>query len=139
MNLMIDTNIFLDVLMKREPFFQDSKSVLVLCEQKKIQGFISATTVTDIYYLIRKHLHSKELAYKNLGYVLDIAKVLTVTNEDVVNAYAQKASDFEDCLLAVCARSNHCDGIVTRNAKDFESFDIMIYSPQEILLLLKRD
>ncbi len=135
MNLMIDTNIFIDVLINRKPFFQDSKSVLMLCEEKKIHGFISASTVTDIYYLIRKHLHSTKLAYKNLGYVLDIAKVLTVTNEDVVNAYTKNASDFEDCLLAVCAKSNRCDGIVTRNLKDFENFDITIYSPRDVLLL----
>ena len=137
MNLMIDTNIFLDVLMKREIFFQDSKSVLMLCEEKKIHGFVSATTVTDIYYLIRKHLHSTELAYKNLGYVLDIAKVLSVTNEDVVNAYTRKASDFEDCLLAVCAHSNHCDGIVTRNEKDFENLGITVYAPRDVLLLFR--
>lgn len=133
MRLMIDTNIFLDVLAEREPFFKDSKAVLDLCENKKVQGFLSASSVTDIFYLIRRQLHSVDLAYKALGSVLDIAKVLTVTNEDVLNAYLQRASDFEDCLLATCAKANRCDAIVTRNKKDFLSFGITLLSPEELL------
>ena len=133
MRLMIDTNIFLDVLAEREPFFEDSKAVLELCENKKVQGFLSASSVTDIFYLIRRQLHSVDLVYKALGSVLDIAKVLTVTNEDVLNAYLQRASDFEDCLLATCAKANQCDAIVTRNKKDFLSFGITLLSPEELL------
>lgn len=133
MRLMIDTNIFLDVLAEREPFFKDSKAVLDLCENKKVQGFLSASSATDIFYLIRRQLHSVDLAYKALGSVLDIAKVLTVTNEDVLNAYLQRASDFEGCLLATCARANQCDAIVTRNKKDFLSFGITLLSPEELL------
>lgn len=133
MRLMIDTNIFLDVLAERKPFFKDSKAVLDLCENKKVQGFLSASSATDIFYLIRRQLHSIDLAYKVLGSVLDIVKVLTVTNEDVLNAYLQRASDFEDCLLATCAKANQCDAIVTRNKKDFLSFGITLLFPEELL------
>lgn len=135
MRLMIDTNIFLDVLIGREPFYMDSKAVLDLCESKKAQGFLSASVATDIFYLVRRQLHSVDLAYKALGSVLDIAKVLTVTNEDVLNAYIRKASDFEDCLLATCAKANQCDAIVTRNKKDFLDFGMTLLSPQELLEL----
>jgi len=135
MRLMIDTNIFLDVLAKREPFYAHSKAVLELCESKKVQGFLSASSATDIFYLVHRQLHSKDAAYQALGSVLDIAKVLTVTNEDVLNAYLQRASDFEDCLLATCAKANHCDAIVTRNKKDFLDFGITLLSPEEVLAL----
>ena len=137
MKCMIDTNIILDVLTEREPFYADSKAVLSLCEEKKLQGFISASTATDIFYLIRKALGSTEEAYKALGHILNIVKVLTVTNDDVNTAFLQKAKDFEDCLLATCAKSNKCDGIVTRNKKDFLTFDLTLYSPEEILELVK--
>ena len=133
MRLMIDTNIFLDVLLQREPFFESSRSVLRLCEEKKVQGFLSASAVTDIFYIVRKGLQSTEAAYKALGSVLDIVKVLTVTNEDVLNAYMLKAADFEDCLLATCAKSNKCAAIVTRNKKDFLDFGITLLSPEEML------
>lgn len=135
MRLMIDTNIFLDVMAKREPFFADSKAVLELCESKKVYGFLSASSATDIFYLVRRQLHSVELAYKALGSVLDIAKVLAVTNEDVLNAYIQRSPDFEDCLMATCAKTNKCDAIVTRNKKDFLNFGITLFSPDELLKL----
>lgn len=133
MKLMIDTNIFLDVLTDREPFYRDSRAVLELCESRKVHGFLSASSVTDIFHLIRRELHSTDLAYQALGFIFNIAKILTVTNEDVLNAYLQRASDFEDCLLATCAKSNHCDAIVTRNKKDFLSFEITLLTPEELL------
>lgn len=139
MRLMIDTNIFLDVLTQREPFFADSKAVLQLCESKKVQGFLSASCVTDTFYLVHRYLHSTEMAYKALGSVLDIAKVLSVTNDDVLNAYLTRAADFEDCLLATCAKSNKCDAIVTRNKKDYLTFGITLLSPEELLELYPSD
>ncbi len=133
MRLMIDTNIFLDVFTKREPFFNSSHAVLELCENKKVQGFLTASSATDIFYLVHRHLCDTDLAYKALGSVLDIVKVLAVTNEDVLEAYIQKAPDFEDCLLATCAKTNKCDAIVTRNKNDFLTFDIKLLSPEELL------
>lgn len=133
MRLMIDTNIFLDVLTRREPFYADSRALLELCESKKVLGFVSASSVTDIFYLVHRHLHSVEMAYKALGSVLDIAKVLSVTNDDVLNAYLIRASDFEDCLLATCAKSGNCDAIVTRNKGDFLTFGVTLLTPKEVL------
>ena len=94
--LMIDTNIILDVLLEREPFFAQSKVLLDLCEKGRLHGFISASTATDIFYIVRKALGSNEEAYIALGHILNIVKVLTVTNEDVNQAFLQKAKDFED-------------------------------------------
>ncbi len=118
---------------KREPFYQVSKEVLALCETGKVEGFVSASSVTDIYYILHKLLHDKESAYRALGKVLEIVKVLTVTNDDVLSAYLIKAADFEDCLLATCAKANKCDAIVTRNIKDFSGFGIRVISPEEVL------
>ena len=130
---MIDTNIILDVLLEREPFYENAKAVLDMCERKEIHGFISASTATDIFYLLRKALGSNDDAYKALGHILNIVKVLTVTNDDVNNAFLQRAKDFEDCLLATCAKSNKCDGIVTRNQKDFLPFGIKLFTPEAIV------
>lgn len=135
MRYMIDTNIILDVLLERDPFFDNSRTVLKLCEDKKILGFISASAATDLFYIVRKALGNIDDAYNALGHILDIVKVLTVTNEDVNRAFLRKASDFEHCLLATCAKSNNCDGIITRNEKDFKSFDIPLYSPEEIIIM----
>ena len=133
MKIMIDTNIILDVLLEREPFYEYSKAILELCEKRKIHGFISASSATDIFYLVRKALISTEAAYDALGEILNIVKILTVTNDDVNKAFLQKAKDFEDCLLATCAKSNNCDAIITRNKKDFMTFGITLFSPEEFI------
>lgn len=133
MKIMCDTNIILDVLLEREPFVEDSYQILSLCEQRKLEGFVSASSITDIYYLVRKYTHSTELAYKAIGKLLEIVKVCSVTNNDVLIAYQKKAKDFEDCLVATCAQSIQCDYIVTRNTKDFKEFDLPSITPAELL------
>ena len=136
MRLMIDTNVILDVLLRRDEFFSDSKAVLSLCESRRAEGFLSASAVTDLFYLTRKALGSTDEAYKVIGSLLNIVRVLTVTNDDATQAFLIRAKDFEDCLLAACAKSNKCDCIVTRNKKDFLSFGIPLYTPAEFLALL---
>jgi predicted nucleic acid-binding protein len=130
---MVDINIILDVFLERQPFYESSRKVLSLCEEKRIAGFVTASTITDIYYLIRRHFRSTELAYKYLGDVLDIVKVLPVTNDDVLSAYLEKAKDFEDCLLMTCAKKNKCTHILTRNKTDFANYKIPLLSPEELL------
>lgn len=137
MKLMCDTNIIIDVLLEREPFVDDSYKVLRFCEERMYEGFITASCVTDIYYLVRKYLHSTELAYKAVGKMLEIFKICNVTNEDILSAFQKKAKDFEDCLVAVCAKSIGCDYIITRNKVDFKNFDIEVLTPTELLQLSK--
>ena len=127
------TNIIIDMLLERDPFAEASCMALSLCEKHRIEGFVSISSVIDIYYLVRKYTHSTELAYKAVGKLLEIVKVCSVTNNDVLTAYQRKARDFEDCLVATCAKSIHCDCIVTRNKKDFEEFDILPLTPEELL------
>ena len=133
MRLMIDTNIFLDVLTKREPFFTSSRQALELCESGKHDGFVSASCITDIFYLTQKHFHDIDAAYGAIGEVLKIAKVLPVTNDEVLKAFIRRAADFEDCLLAECAKACGCEAIVTRNKKDYMGFGIVLYSPDELV------
>ena len=133
MKVMIDTNVIIDVLLERENFVEESYKVLSMCERRHISGFVSASSVTDIYYLVRKYTHSAELAYKAIGKLLEIVKVCDVTNNDVLTAFQKKAKDFEDCLVSVCARSNSCKYIITRNKKDFENFEVEALTPTEFL------
>ena len=132
MRLMIDTNIVLDVMLQREPFYEASKMVLDLCEAKKITGFVSASSITDIFYLVRRALHSTDETYKVMEALMNIVGVLNVTSEDVYRAFLKHAKDFEDCLLAESAKSNKCEGIVTRDNSDFKDFGITLYTPEEI-------
>ena len=111
----------------------DSARVLSLCEDHKIDGFVSASCITDIFYLVRKYTHSTESAYMAVGKILEIVKVCSVTNNDVLTAYQKRAKDFEDCLVATCARSIRCSYIVTRDQKDLEDLSIPALTPSELL------
>lgn len=133
MKIMCDTNVFLDVLLEREPQVTASDKVLRMCEEHELEGYVTASCITDIFYMVRKYHHSNDLAYKALGKILEIVKVCGVTNNDVLTAYQTRAKDFEDCLLATCAKSIQCDYIVTRNKKDFEGFGILLLEPAELL------
>lgn len=133
MKVMIDTNVIIDVLLERENFVEESYKVLSMCEEHRISGFVSASSVTDIYYLVRKYTHSNELAYNAIGKLLEIVKVCSVTNNDVLTAFQKKAKDFEDCLVSVCAKSNNCNYIITRNKKDFENFEAKALTPTELI------
>ena len=96
MKIMCDTNVIIDVLLEREAFTEDSYRVLKFCEEHKIDGFVSASSVTDIYYLVRKYTHSTDFAYKAVGKLLEIVKVCSVTNNDILIAFQKKARNFED-------------------------------------------
>ena len=133
MKVMIDTNVIIDVLLERENFVEESYKVLSMCEEHRISGFVSATSVTDIYYLVKKYTHSTELSYNAIGKLLEIVKVCGVTNNDVLTAFQKKSKDFEDCLVSVCAKSNNCNYIITRNKKDFENFEVEALTPTEFI------
>lgn len=130
---LIDTNIFLDTFLEREGFYEDSRAILKLCEDGLIKGFIPASSITDIFYILRKGLHDNNAAYEYLGAVLYIVKIIPVTEEDILNAYSLKATYFEDCLLSVCADPFGCDMIITRNTKDFSGFKVPAVNPKTIL------
>lgn len=135
MRIMLDTNVIIDVLLDREPFAEDSSAVLSLCEEHLFDAFVSASAITDIFYLVRKHTHSAECAYTAIETLLHIVDVCSVTGDNVTSALNIHAKDFEDCLVAECAKSIECECIVTRNKKDFDGFGIDVITPAEALHL----
>lgn len=133
MKVMIDTNILLDVVFDREGLADTSAQVLNMCENKTIAGIITASTITDIFYIVRKALHDSEATYNVLGNIMDIVSISPVTEEHIKTAYYRHEKDFEDCLLSVCAEAENCKCIVTRNKKDYKGTEIMLVTPEELL------
>lgn len=133
MDCLIDTNIFLDVFLKREGLFKDSKDVLALCRDNKIHGYISSSSLTDIFYILNKYLKDKDKTYLYLGYILELVSIISVDNEDIRSALNLKAKDFEDALVATCAKRQGINIIITRNTKDFKDFDVKSIKPEKFL------
>lgn len=136
MKIMCDTNIVLDVLLDQPPFVEYSARVLHLCENGTVEGYTTASCVTDIFYIVRKHLHSTEQGYHAIEKLLDILNVCDVTSGNVYEALARKAPDFEDCLVATCAKSIQCECIVSRDSKGFQNCGLPVLTPEEFLIRL---
>lgn len=136
MNLMIDTNILLDVLLKRKPFARDAALVFSAFEKNVCTGIICATSVTTVDYVLSKAIgKDKSLAaVKNL---LSLFQVAPVDHSVLLSATNTGFSDFEDAVLHEAAAAVKADYIVTRNPGDFKKATIPIHTPTEMLLILR--
>jgi predicted nucleic acid-binding protein len=133
MKLLIDTNVILDALMQREPWSQPAQALILAIANDKADGCITASSFTDIYYILRKYMKDKEKIKQTLLGLLELVNVLDVTGTDCKKAFDLSISDYEDALLAYCAKRNKADAIVTRNEKHFVGSPVKPISPDEIL------
>ena len=135
MKYLIDTNIILDVLLKREPFYNDSASILTLSRQEDIILYVSASSITDIYYISYQTLRNKEKVKQMLRKLLKIVLIAGVSGDEIRNALALSWRDFEDSVQYSVALLQEMDGIVTRNPSDYKEAEIKVWRPEEFLLL----
>ena len=135
MRLMLDTNVVVDIITRREGY-EDSLKLLKYCETKRVYGFISATTVTDVMYIIRKHL-PPNLARQAVQTLLLIVDVANVLKSDILSAFSSDMKDYEDAVQALCARRMKADFIVTKNLKDFTTSTVPAISPSGALKILR--
>jgi predicted nucleic acid-binding protein len=134
-NALIDTNVIVDVLTRREPFFADSAQVLDRAERGDCITWICATTITTIFYLVRRHLgvHESIERLRDLTAICAIAPV----NQSVIDSALQSPfNDFEDAVLNHAAHTVGADCIVTRNESDFRHSSLLIYSPSQFIAAL---
>lgn len=131
MDLMLDTNILLDHIGRREPFYELSRRTCLLGIVGEARAYITANMVTDLFYLMRKDFGSRE-AQRMIEEDLSFLKVVGVSAEDVADALSQKWADFEDCLVACCAKKIGADYVITRNPKDFQRSPVKALTPQQL-------
>ncbi|MCL2092880.1 MAG: PIN domain-containing protein [Treponema sp.] len=132
MKILVDTNIVLDVLLKNTAFLTHSKIIFDYVERKQISGFISASSITDIYFIARKR-HGKEATKEALKKILSVFKPATVTDSHIYQALDLDWSDFEDSVQYVVGESLSVNYIITRNTKDFASSSIPVVTPEQFL------
>lgn len=119
MKVMIDTNVILDVLLKREPFVDNAVKLFEQAEKNLVETSITANSVTDIIYILRKAYSLAEIK-KHLQKMFVFIKIASVTAGDIKSALKFDIPDFENALLMQCAKRTEADLIITRNKKDFE-------------------
>jgi len=133
MKVLIDTNIALDVLLKRVPYCEQSAKILVLSEKRVMDAYISASAITDIYYITRKALKDKRAAIDLLRKLLNVVNVAAVTGENVRQALELEWDDFEDSIHYMAGKNLLVEYIITRNPLDFEHGSIPAVTPKEFL------
>ena len=136
MKLMLDTNIVVDIISRREGY-EDSLRLLKHCELGNVSGFVSAITVTDVMYILRKYISPSFVreAVQTLLLIVDVSNIL---KSDIISAFLSDMKDYEDAVQASCAERMRADYIVTRNLKDFELSAVPAILPSKALKLIRR-
>lgn len=132
MRVLLDTNVIIDFYEEREPFLEAAEQLLLLCAEEKCIGLVSASAITDIYFLLSRSL-GKGIALDCIKKLLAFLEVAEVGGSDISKAAAAKMPDFEDAVVAFCAKRAKAEYIVTRNLPDFEGGPVLAISPTDFL------
>ncbi|MEY8561797.1 PIN domain-containing protein [Eggerthellaceae bacterium 3-80] len=134
---MIDINILLDYVCRREPFYELSRRVFILGVAQEVELYLSVNMLTDLYHLLKKYYGAKEaqiIIEDNLEYL----QLVGISPDDALYALKEQWPDFEDALVAQCAHKVQADYIVTRNVKDFSASRVKAIAPQELFAVLEK-
>lgn len=133
MKIMIDTNVILDIIQKREPFFADSYQSLHKAVEADTECLISASAATDIFYMLRKSFQPAAKAKKTLEQLSHLVTFADVQGMDIHTALMRSMPDFEDAVVDAIAERNDASYILTRNVKDFAGSIVPAITPTEFL------
>jgi predicted nucleic acid-binding protein len=136
MKILLDTNVILDILLDREPSAETAFPLFKTAHKKDIPMFMTATTVTDLYYVTRKE-KGKSAALGFIEELIGFVDVVSVDKNIIVEALQADFPDFEDGIQACSANREEITTIVTRNEKDFRKSGLIIQSPSAFLQTLQ--
>lgn len=132
----IDTDIILDLLMKREPFYLSAAKLFKLIENNKISAFVSSLIFSNLYYIIKKS-EGKEKAKNSLKKLKLLVKVLPVDEKIIELGLSSSFNDFEDSIQYYVAIENGLKNLITRNLDDYKKSKINIFTAEEFINLSK--
>ena len=133
MKIIIDTNIIIDILQKREPFFTYSFLAIQKAISDEIECLLSASAATDIYYIMKRVLGSNSKARNELMYLSMMVSFIDVLGSDIQAALTSPLSDFEDAVVDAIASRTGASYILTRNVKDYSNSNVPAITPREFL------
>lgn len=133
MRVLIDTNVILDILQKREPFFTDSYRALRRALENDAECLISASAATDIFYVLRKSLGSAQQAKEHIDQLAQVVRFADVQGMDIHTALMRAMPDFEDAVVDAVAERSGVSYILTRNIRDFTGSVVPAILPADFL------
>ena len=135
MRVLLDTNVVLDVLLSREPWFDDAQALWLAADNGQLSVFLSAASLTDIHYIARR-LADAERARQAVRVCLDAFEILAADRAALERAQQLGGADFEDNLQIACAEAAGLDAIVTRDTAGYADSGVAILSPPDCRTLL---
>ena len=132
MKILLDTNVVLDLLLAREPFVDLAREIFILIENKEIEGYLCATSITTLHYLIQRETNKKE-ANEIIKKLLILFEVSPVTKEVLYDASVNNGVDYEDSVVYTSAYYSDINIIVTRDKRGFKESKISSLTPKEFL------
>ena len=138
MHVLIDTNVVLDVLLDR-PLFVDDAAAILSIPESIVYKYISASAITDIYYVAYKELHDKQKVKDIIKRLLSLIHIADVSEENILFALESDWNDFEDSVQNAVAESHNFDAIITRNSADFKNSNLNIFSPKDFLQFIRTE
>jgi predicted nucleic acid-binding protein len=132
MKAFVDTNVLMDVLGERKPFFDDAMSILSLAESGRLDACISAISFNTCWYLTRKHSR-RAVADRNIRLLRDVFTTVDLTSQVLIQAIDAGFADFEDAIQFHSAIRSGASCIITRNADHFPREPLSILSPPDFL------
>lgn len=132
MNVFIDTNVLLDVLAKREPFYRDSAAVWTLAEQGKIRGCLSTLSFSNIYHIVRR-LKDRRTAERAMRALRDTFASVACDEQVLSQAIDAGMKDFEDAIQYFSALRAEATCLISRNPDHFPRSTLSIVTPTEFL------
>ena len=130
--ILIDLNILLDVLQKREPFYDASAGILAAVETGHIRGYVAAHSLTTLFYLVQKDKSATE-ARATITNLLQFLQVAPVDQGTIEQALNLDYHDFEDAVQMISAVQCKLDFLVTRNVKDYAPALLPVVQPVDFL------
>lgn len=128
MKLLIDTNVILDMVFQRDGCDNSMKLFRKIRENGDSE-YITASSVTDLFYIIRKEMRDTGRTYAVMENIFKLIAVLSVTEKDIQDAFGQKWKDFEDCVQYMTGKNNGADYIITANRKDYADASLPVQTP----------
>lgn len=139
MKALVDTNVIIDALTSREPWKESAEKIFLMAANRIIDMYITASSATDIYYLVRKYLHSTEQAKCVMEKLYSLMGILAVTGEECVDALASSVSDYEDAVVERTAAKADMDYIITRNVRDYRGAIVKAILPDDFIALMEAE
>ena len=136
MNLLIDTNVILDMVFKRSGC-DISMELFRKAKETDANAYITASSVTDLFYIIRKETHDTSRTYTIMENIFGLVAVLSVTEKGIKDAFEQKWKDFEDCVQYMTGKNNGVDYIITANCKDYADALLPAVTPAEWIEIME--